>query len=192
MIVNYFSEKTLKLHDDKFFITAKIKRLTRKRDKVYKQGRTSLFKSQRNQISEIRNAKEKFNNEKIRPTLGCNHCNPSARWKKINKLIGKKKTPITLNDPDTQCPMNDKDTTNCINNFFTSLTKDYPKVKNKWLEYGVLHMLPTITLENVKRKLSNPQTNKAPGPNDPHVKLLKIIASFFSIPLVDIFNESFR
>ena len=30
MIVNYFPEKTLKLHDEgKFFITAKIKRLTR-------------------------------------------------------------------------------------------------------------------------------------------------------------------
>ena len=52
--------------------------------------------------------------------------------------------------------------------------------------------IPTITQESVKRKLSNLQTNKTPGPNDPHVKILKIFAGFFAIPLVDIFNESFR
>ena len=48
--------------------------------------------------------------------------------------------------------------------------------------------LPTITLESVERKLSNLQTNKVQGPNDPNIKL----CNFFAIPLVDIFNESFR
>ena len=68
----------------------------------------------------------------------------------------------------------------------------YTEVQNKWSECGELDILPTITQESVKRKLSNLQTNKAPGPNDPHVKILKIFAGFFAIPLVDIFNESFR
>lgn len=56
MIVNDFLEKFLKLHDeDKFFLSAKVKGPMHKREKAYKQGRTSLFKSLRNQItSEIR------------------------------------------------------------------------------------------------------------------------------------------
>ena len=56
--------------------------------------------------------------------------------------------------------MNDKDTSNCINNFFDGLTKDYPEVQNKWPECEELDILPTITQESVKiRKLSNLQTN---------------------------------
>ena len=165
MIDNFFPGKTIKLHhDDKFFITAKIKGLMRKRDKAYKQGMTAPFKSLRNQIAaEIHNEKAKFYNEKIRPTYDRK---PATWWNKINQLIGKKKkSPFILNDLLTECPMNDKDTANCINNFFAGLTKDYPEVQNKWSECGELDILPTITQESVKRKLSNLQTNKAPGPN---------------------------
>ena len=56
-----------------------------------------------------------------------------------------------------------------VSNYFEGpsdcLTKDYPEVQNKWSECGELDILPTITQESVKRKLSNLQTNKAPGPN---------------------------
>ena len=102
MIENFFPEKIIKLHhDDKFFITAKIKGFMRKRDKAYKQGMTAPFKSLRNQIAaEIRNEKAKFYNEKIRPTYDCK---PATWWNKINKLIGKKKKPpIILKDPLTE------------------------------------------------------------------------------------------
>ena len=61
--------------------------------------------------------------------------------KSINSSEKKKKSPIILKDPLTECPMNDKDTANCINNFFASPTKDYPEVKNKWSECGELDIL---------------------------------------------------
>ena len=95
MIDNFFPEKTIKLHhDDKFFITAKIKGLMRKRDKAYKQGMTAPFKSLRNQIAaEIRNEKAKFYNEKIRPTYDRK---PATWWNKINKLISEKRTSLQL------------------------------------------------------------------------------------------------
>ena len=94
-----------------------------KRDKAYKRGVTSPFKSLRNQIAaEIRNEKAKFYNEKIRPTYDRK---PATWWNKINKLIGKKNfiNSIILKDPLTECLMNDKDTANCINNIFAGLTK---------------------------------------------------------------------
>ena len=34
--------------------------------------------------------------------------------------------------------------------------------------------------------------NKAPGPNDPILKILKNFAKYFAIPLTEILNESFQ
>jgi hypothetical protein len=34
--------------------------------------------------------------------------------------------------------------------------------------------------------------NKAPGPNDPFIEILKMFAYSFAIPFADIYNESFR
>jgi hypothetical protein len=71
--------------------------------------------------------------------------------------------------------MNDKDTANYINCFFASLTKDFPVVEDKWLSYGEMETLPVITKKSVANKLRKLKPNKAPGPNDPNVKILKIL-----------------
>ena len=56
MINHYFPEQTARMHsDDKFFITTKIKRLLKKRDKAYMHKRMSKFKELRNRVApEIR------------------------------------------------------------------------------------------------------------------------------------------
>ena len=113
-----------------------------KRDKAYKQGKTERFKSLRDLITfEIRNAKSKFYNEKVRPTrCAC----PKAWWTKINNIIGKKRNGISLMDSDTDSPMTDKQSAIYINSFFSGLTKDYPEVRNEWLTHESMEDLPTI------------------------------------------------
>ena len=59
--------------------------------------------------------------------------------------------------------MNDKDTANYINSFFASLTKDFPAVHDKWLAYGKIEPLPTVSKESVANKLRKLKVNKAPG-----------------------------
>jgi hypothetical protein len=72
------------------------------------------------------------------------------------------------------------------------LTKEYPKVKDEWLSFGSQDTLPPITTESVAKKLSNIKVNKAPGPFDPNMKVIKTFAEHFAVPLADIYNQSFR
>ena len=147
-----------------------------KRDKAYKQGKTERFKSLRGLITfEIRNAKSTFYNEKVRPTrCAC----PNAWWTKINNIIGKKRNGISLMDPDTDSPMTDKQPAIYINSFFSGLTKDYPELINEWLTHESMEDLPTITVDDVEKKLRNINTKKAPGPNDPDTRILKTFAKY--------------
>ena len=47
-------------------------------------------------------------------------------------------------------------------------------------------------VDQVKKELQNMNVNKAPGPNDPILKILKNFAKYFAIPLIQILNESFQ
>ena len=87
--------------------------------------------------------------------------------------------------------MNNKDAANTINNFFASLTSDFPEVESKWSGYSHLDTLPVVTSESVEKKFSSIKTNKAPGPSDPCLKITKIFSKSFAVPLADIFNRSF-
>ena len=187
----YFPTKIIKVHDeDKPFITGKIKSLISKRNKAYKSGKYILFKTIRNQIvSEIRVSKRKFYEEKILPTY---RQNPKIWWENINDIVGKKRntTPMLL-DPISELPMNNKQTADHINSFFSSLTNDFLEVRGDWLARGELDPLPSITDENVAKRLSDLTVGKAAGPYDPYIKLIKMFAKYFAIPLADIYNESF-
>ena len=87
--------------------------------------------------------------------------------------------------------MTNKDAANAINNFFASLTSDFPEVETKWSGYGHLDTVPVVTLESLEKKLSSINSNKAPGPSDPCLKIIKIFSKSFAVPLADIFNTSF-
>lgn len=191
MIDAFFPEKIVKLHEnDKSFITGRIKCLLVKRDKAYKQGNWGCFKALRRLISsEIRKEKKLFYDDKVRPTR-CS--NPKAWWKNINKLVGKRNNSVKLLDPETNTPMNDKQTANHINSFFASLTKNLPPIQGEWIVLGTSDPLPTIECTSVENKLKHLNESKTPGPYDPTIKLIKMFAKSFAIPLTNIFNESFR
>ena len=55
-------------------------------------------------------------------------------------------------NPVTHCQMDDKGTANHINEFFASLTKEYPKVNNEWLELQCQESLPSVSVEEVREK----------------------------------------
>ena len=188
MINYYFPERTVRMHsDDKFFITTKIKRLLRKRDNEYKQGRMHKFRELRNRVaSEIRKAKRHY----YVMNIGRQNTNGDARmwWKKVWKLTGKKKSSINLSDQGSDSKLEDKDAANMISTFFADLTKGFPEIQSRWSSFGRSDVLPTVTPESVSKKLLSIQSNKAPDPNDPY---LKMFAHFFAIPLANIFNALF-
>ena len=78
--------------------------------------------------------------------------------------------------------MDDKWTATHINDFFASLTKDYPKVNNEWLELQCPGNLPLVNGEEVHEKLEKMDINKSPGPCDPYTRILKIFAKILHSP----------
>ena len=60
-----------------------------------------------------------------------------------------------------------------------------------WLELLCIDNLLRITVDQVQQELQKINVNKAHGPNDPILKILKNFAKYFAIPLTKIFNEYF-
>ncbi|CAB4019488.1 Hypothetical predicted protein, partial [Paramuricea clavata] len=174
----------------KFFVTTKIKKLLRKRDNAYKQGRMQKFRKLRNRVaSEITKAKRHY----YVMNIGRLNINGDARmwWKKVWKLTGKKKPYINLSEQGSDSKLEDSDAASMINTFFADLTNDFPEIQSRWSSYGHSDVLPTVTPESVAKKLLSIQSHKAPCPNDPYLKIIKMFAHFFAIPLANIFNASF-
>ena len=71
-------------------------------------------------------------------------------------------------------------------------TKDYPRTKKEWFEVECSDSLPKVSVEDVQNQLMRININKAPGPNDPVLKILKELACVLAVPLTEIFNDSFR
>ncbi len=88
--------------------------------------------------------------------------------------------------------MNDKQSADSINNFFANLTTNYPHTPNEWLEMQCPDDLPLISVEEVARELNAINVNKAPGPNDPPLKILKMFSKLFAVLPAEIFNKSFQ
>jgi hypothetical protein len=187
MVDAFFPLKSVKIQvDDKPFINGRIKQLIQKGDKAYQLGRVDQSKLLRNLIvAEIRKAKRVFYEQNIKPF---HNQNSKKWWENVKRIVGNKRQNFDLPDPLSDAPMNDKQTADYINSFFTNLTKEYPKVKDEWLSFGSQDPLPPITTESVAKKLSNINVNKAPGPFDPNMrKVIKTFAEHFAVPLADIF-----
>ena len=78
-----------------------------------------------------------------------------------------------------------------MNEYFTSLTSNYSEVHDSWFNVEMEEQLSYITADSVTNKLSKLNPNKANGPFDPDVKIIKTFAKYFAEPLCYIFNESF-
>ena len=128
MVDAFFPLKSVKIQvDDKPFINGRIKQLIQKRDKAYQLGRVDQSKLLRNLIvAEIRKAKRVFYQQNIIPF---HNQNSKKWWENVKRIVGNKRQNFDLSDPLSDASMNDKQTADYINSFFTSLTKEYPKVK---------------------------------------------------------------
>ena len=81
-----------------------------------------------------------------------------------------------------------KQSATLIDNFFVSLTKGFPCIKT---ELECPENLPSVGIEEVQIELMKLNVSKAPGPNDPFMKIFKMFANSFAIPLTEIYNDHF-
>jgi hypothetical protein len=64
--------------------------------------------------------------------------------------------------PSPNYQMNNKQTADHINSFFSSLTNDFLEVRGDWLARVELDPLPSITDENVAKRLSDLPSGRQP------------------------------
>ena len=129
-------------------------------------------------MSKIWKEKNTFYDKRIKP-LNTHHP-PKLWWKQIKKVVGSKRDSISIIDPETGNPLNAKQ------------SKNYPEVSDEWLTITADEPLPQISMANVIKKLKGIDANKAYGPFDPSIKIIKLFADCFAVRLVHIFNQSFQ
>ena len=99
---------------------------------------------------------------------------------------------MSILDPETGLALDDKQSATLINNFFVSLTEVFPPIKSEWFDLQCPENLPSVSSKDVRIEWTKLNINKSPGPSDPFMKILKMFANSFAVPLENIYNESFR
>ena len=141
-------------------------------------------------MSKIWKEKNTFYDKRIKPLN--THNPPKLWWKQIKKVVGSKRDSISIIDPETGNPLNAEQSAKYINTFFADLSKNYPEVSDEWLTITADEPLPQISMANVIKKLKGIDANKAYGPFDPSIKIIKLFADCFAVRLLHIFNQSFQ
>ena len=184
----FFPTKLIKFCNDKPFITGRIKYLISKRDQAYKKKNQSCYKHYRNKVAyEIKKEKYNFYDSKVK---AINTKNSKQWWKTVKQICNlKRSASFSLLNNETNEPLTKHQMAEYINSFFSSLTSQYPPVSPSRISSGP--PLPYITEELVVNRLKTINQNKAPGPFDPPLKIIKSAADLLGPVLCNIINHSF-
>ena len=194
--------KTVKIRQsDPTWLTSEIKKMIRKRKRLYNKFKRSKshsdfekYKQIRNKtIAEIRKSKQ-LETDKLAAKLRNNDIGPRDWWKTLKHFIKPEKStslPPLYNDDTVFTEEIDKAT--LLNDFFVEQTKldesnsslppDVPISENN------LNSISTSPLE-VESILKSLQLGKATGPDAINNRILRELASPLSLPLSDLFNYS--
>ena len=188
-----FPEKTRKINsDDAPWMTQKLKKLDRKRKRIYNKERRSGKWSEMNQTfkKEVKNAKESFYRNMI---ADLRKKKPSQWYSSLKRITGfdQKSEKVIIEEINH---LTDEKQAESIADFFSSIPNEYEALKNDDIE--VPHFdkenIPQFHPSQVWLKLTKLKTNKATVRGDLPAKLIKEFAAYFAEPLTDIINTSLR
>ena len=186
---------------DPFWLTTNIKRLMRKRKRLYnkyKKSKTNTdfeaYKNVRNKVTlEIRKSKQN-QLDKLTEKLKSNTLDQKDWWRTLKYFI-------TPEQPSTFPPLckddmvytNENEKANILNQFFTEQTiLDDSNATLPTVNHIPPHKLESISIhpQEVEDVLKTLKTGKAAGPDSIDNRLLKELARPLSVPLTDLFNSS--
>ena len=186
---------------DPSWLTTNIKRLMRKRKRLYnkyKKSKTNTdfeaYKNARNKVTfEIRKSK-KNQLDKLTEKLKSNTLDQKDWWRTLKYFI-------TPEQPSTFPPLckddmvytNENEKANILNQFFTEQTiLDDSNATLPTVNHIPPHKLESISIhpQEVEDVLKTLKTGKAAGPDSIDNRLLKELARPLSVPLTDLFNSS--
>ena len=182
----HFPEKTVKCRrEDKPWITEKLKRMIKARDKAYNRSDNSeRYNSLRNEIQrEILNAKKIHYENNIDGLRN----NNAGKWHRHIKNLTGSKSSISLNmDHLLKDP---QELAGIVNRHFAGVCNQMPILDFRTLPaYKPTLPAPIITHGQVFKSLKSIKTNKATHPSDIPSKIVKEFAFELTEPVTHIFN----
>ena len=137
-------------------------------------------------LMRLKKRKKNFYNERVK--IG----NTKQWWKNVKPICNlKRPTGFTLFNKESNEPLSNGQMAEMINSFFSNLTAKYPPVSQAWFASGLNLPLPHVSEELIIHRLKNINQNKAPGPFDPPLKMIKSVAELLGPVMSNIMNSSF-
>ena len=166
----YFPQKSVRRrHDDKPWLTERLRRMINKRSKAYQRGNTELYNKLRNQIQhEICLTKEKFYETKV---AGLKTTAPGKWHRHVKTMTGSKSTSTLNMDHLSKDP---EELAGIINNHFASVCNQMPCLNLSCLPaFRPTLPPPLISPGEVRRSLNKINTSKATYQSDIPSKIIK-------------------
>ena len=186
-----FPEKTRNINsDDSPWMTQKLKKLDRKRKRIYQKERRSERWSQLNKAfkKDVKCAKANFYKEMI---SDLKKKNPSQWYSSLKRITGfdQKQDKVVIEEINHQ---SDEEQAESIAEFFSSVPNEYEALKKEDIEIPHFSRaeIPQFLPSQVWLQLTKIKTNKATVPGDLPAKLIKEFAAYLAEPLTNVINTS--
>ena len=189
----FFPEKNRKINsDDAPWMTQKLKKMDRKRKRIYrKERRSEKWKMlDKNFKKEVKSSKEIFYKNMI---ADLRRKNPSQWYSSLKRISGfdQKSEKIVISEINHKT---DQEQVEVIADFFSSIPNEYEPLKKDDIQvpYFSADQLLQFHPSQVWLHLSKIKTNKATVKGDLPAKLIKEFAAYLAEPFTDIINSSLK
>ena len=188
-----FPEKILKINsDDAPWISQKLKKMDRRRKRIYHKERRSEKWKKLDKIfkQEVKSAKSNFYKNMI---ADLKTKNPSQWYSSLKRISGydqKSEKPI-IQDINHQT---DQEQAETIADFFSSIPNEYDALQTEDIKipHFTQDQIPQFHPSQVWLHLTKLKTNKSTVRGDLPTKLIKEFAAYLADPFTDIINTSLR
>ena len=178
-------------NDDEAWFTSHLKRLQRKKCRLFRKSRHSKEYLAAKKIYElkVKEAKKKFKTKTIDNVMKAHSGQWYSKLQKITKF-NQEKTDIVQVDEISH--MSDQDQAEAIADSFSAISNEYKPIQKDDISIPPFHKssIPQFQPKQVKKYLQKIKTNKSTAPGDIPAKLIKEFAHYLSIPVTDIINTA--
>ena len=152
------------------------------------------YKQIRNQLRKATRAASRSFEADLVENIGQN---PKAFWRYANSKVKSKSHIVSLMKEDGQPAQTDSEMANILNEYFSSVFTQEDLQNIPYIQVPLRMDLPTLSKVNilvsdVENKLKKLNTNKSPGPDGTHPKVMKELAETIAEPLTLIYNKSMQ
>ena len=187
-------EKTRKISsDDKGWFTEQLKRIKRKKQRIFRKNRSSKKYTALAELYEkkVLEAKKHFKTKTIDEVMTARSGEWYSKLKRITNYDQGRSETVQV-DEISHLP--DQDQAEAIADSFSAISNEYEPIKKGEIQIPSFEKssIPQFALHKIRKYLQGIKTNKSTAPGDIPAKVIKEFALFLCVPMADIINTGLR